>query len=359
MSRVIDFKTQELKEISFSSVLSHLGAEIEEKGRRVVTKCLWHDDRNPSLYINEDKHYCHCFVCGKSWSNIDYVMQYRGVGFREACEWMREEFRISGTLDLRNSGMRDLGNEGGRKTKTKKKCEEIQQDYWSCFNPEYVEQHVSMENCFSRCLLHYFSREVVEAVTHNYCLGCYHFRNEYVDYPDDVMFPSIDKDLVVHNIKLQHYETNPESEQFFHCNRKHILWMGKMLQDSGDFPADAKFDNSTLFGEHLIPLQPDKIVALVESPKNALIGACAMPDFVWVATGNKTNISRRNMEVLRERKVLVLPDVDAVDDWKRELGKMGAIGTFVFSSLTMKYEKESPGLISFRKVTPIVGRNSE
>jgi len=326
MNRTIDFKTQELKELSFSSVLSHLGAEIEEKGRRMVTKCLWHDDKKPSLYINEAQHYCHCFVCGKTWSNIDYVMQYRGVEFREACEWMRSSFNIEVETT-------ETKTKTKTKTKTRKKCEELQQDSWSCFNPEYVEQHVSMENSFSKCLLHYFSREVVEAVTHNYCLGCYHFRNKYVEYRDDVMFPSIDKDLVVHNIKLQHYETDPESEQFFHCNRKHILWMSKMLQDSGDFPADAKFDNSTLFGEHLIPLQPDKIVALVESPKNALIGACAMPEYLWVATGNKTNISRKNMEVLRERKVLVFPDVDAVDDWKRELGKMSSIATFTFSSL--------------------------
>jgi len=340
----IDYKTNELKELSFSSVLSRLGVSVEQKGRRLVTKCLWHDDSHPSLFINEEKHYCHCFVCGRSWSTIDYVMQYQGVGFKEACEWLAPSNSPKG------GGLGNERNVQKADKKRKKGCDEVLREFgisekvrfpevgevedeWAWFNPDYMMHFVSVENSLSKCLLQLFDRQTVEDVTHNYCLGCYHFRSQYVDYRDDVMFPTIDKDMVVRNIKLQHYETNPKSPRFMHCDRKHILWMGKLLQDQGEFPADAKFDNSHLFGEHLLGMLPDKIVALVESPKNAILGACAMPQYVWVATGNKTNISRQNMECLRDRKVIVFPDVDAMDFWKKALGGMASIANFTFSSL--------------------------
>lgn len=349
-----ELNTKELKELSFSSVLSHLGASWERKGNRLVTKCLWHEDKRPSLYLNEKGHYCHCFVCGRSWSTIDYVMQYRGEQFKDACEWMRREFNLNfnpnPNLNLNPNFLERKNVKTQKRKNVKKRTGDYLRDFairernttlrayqkddgWIAFNPEYVEEHVSMENCFSKCLLHYFDREVVEAVTRTYCLGCYHFKSDYLEYRDDVMFPSVDRDMVVHNIKLQHYDTDPTSPQFFHCNKKHILWLGKVLQDRGEMPNEAVFDNSPLFGEHLLGLLPEATVALVESPKNALIGACAFPQYLWIAAGNKNNLSRSNLEVLRERKVIVLPDCDAVEDWKDKLCGMSSIANFRFSSL--------------------------
>ena len=56
-------------------------------------------------------------------------------------------------------------------------------------------------------------------------------------------------------------------------------------------------------------------MALVESPKNALIGAAVQPKYVWVATGNKAMLKRSVMEVLRGRQVMVFPDRDAISGW--------------------------------------------
>ena len=42
------------------------------------------------------------------------------------------------------------------------------------------------------------------------------------------------------------------------------------------------------FGEHLLPLYPDRKVFVVESEKTAVIASHFMPDVLWVATGEKT-----------------------------------------------------------------------
>ena len=97
------------------------------------------------------------------------------------------------------------------------------------------------------------------------------------------------------------------------------------------FAEDVEFDNGVFFGEHLLPLYPDMPVVLVESPKNAVVGTCEMPRMVWIAAGNKANLTRERLQCLCNRRVIVIPDADAVEDWKRILSKMGDIAAFEFS----------------------------
>ena len=344
----VHYNTTELNAIPFSSVITRLGGTVERKGRTLVTKCPWHDDHHPSLVLYEDTNRCVCFACSerRSRSVIDYVMQVKGYSFREACEWLEPS-------------QSPPAPEGGvsRRTKRKKKqsikellkIDDINTQLrntnrmansplggWGAFNMEYVERYVSSENSFCKCLKHIFPKETVEMYTQLYMLGCYgKFGNA-----DDVMFPSIDGDLRVHNIKIQHYDCNPQSPQFFHCDKKHIYWLGDVLKKRGEFAKDVTFYNSTLFGEHLLKANPDMPVALVESPKNAVVGACEFPGLVWVAAGNKGNISRKSLSCLLNRDVLVLPDYDAIDEWKAKLEPLKDIAAFTFSPFVENELKE-------------------
>ena len=64
-----------------------------------------------------------------------------------------------------------------------------------------------------------------------------------------------------------------------------------------------------LFGQHLLPLYPDKTVFLVESEKSAVIASHYMPDVVWLAPGGKNiGLNVQTIEVLRGRDVVLLPD---------------------------------------------------
>lgn len=99
-----------------------------------------------------------------------------------------------------------------------------------------------------------------------------------------------------------------------------ITWIHSLLKQQGLIPADWELTQS-LFGEHLLTKYPDATVALVESEKTAIICAALMPRFIWVATGGKTQLGDK-LDVLRGRKVLAFPDIDAYDTWQEKLAAL-------------------------------------
>lgn len=75
-----------------------------------------------------------------------------------------------------------------------------------------------------------------------------------------------------------------------------------------------------LFGQHLLPLYPDRTVFLVESEKSAVIASHYMPDALWLATGGKNGcFNVQTVEALRGRDVILLPDLGATDAWREKL----------------------------------------
>ena len=75
-----------------------------------------------------------------------------------------------------------------------------------------------------------------------------------------------------------------------------------------------------LFGQHLLPLYPDKTVFLVESEKSAVIAAHYMPDVLWLATGGKNGcFNIQTIDSLRGRDVILMSDLGATDAWKDKM----------------------------------------
>ena len=72
-----------------------------------------------------------------------------------------------------------------------------------------------------------------------------------------------------------------------------------------------------LFGEHLLSASAnhDKVVAVVESEKTAVVCAIQYPDCVWLATGGKSQLAIDKMKVLAGRTVILFPDVDGYREW--------------------------------------------
>jgi len=62
-----------------------------------------------------------------------------------------------------------------------------------------------------------------------------------------------------------------------------------------------------LFGEHLLTRYLERIVALVEAEKTAVIGAGFIPENVWLATGGRSGVNDR-VDILKNRKILVFAD---------------------------------------------------
>lgn len=52
-------------------------------------KCLWHDDRRPSLHYYRKTNSVYCFACNKYGDAIDIAMAIMNIDFQEAITWLR------------------------------------------------------------------------------------------------------------------------------------------------------------------------------------------------------------------------------------------------------------------------------
>ena len=75
---------EKLKSGSISKVIEELGSKLKRVGREYVTQCVWHEDTNPSLTINDDKGFCFCHVCRGGGDVIAYTRKRRGLDFVDA-----------------------------------------------------------------------------------------------------------------------------------------------------------------------------------------------------------------------------------------------------------------------------------
>lgn len=75
-----------IKAAPLSVVIEATGAKLKRVGHEFLAQCLWHDDTNPSLTINDDKGFCYCHVCRGGGDAIDYLGQRLGLSWREAAE---------------------------------------------------------------------------------------------------------------------------------------------------------------------------------------------------------------------------------------------------------------------------------
>ena len=73
--------------------------------------------------------------------------------------------------------------------------------------------------------------------------------------------------------------------------------------------------------EHLLKRYPFRPVALVESEKTSVICSAFWPEYIWLATGGKSQLNDR-LQVLRGRKVVAFPDVDGYLEWKEKLSRV-------------------------------------
>ena len=88
-----------------------------------------------------------------------------------------------------------------------------------------------------------------------------------------------------------------------------------------------------LFGEHLLPQYPSKPVAIVESEKSALIATHFMPDFIWLATGGIHGcFKEESIKVLKNRSVMLCPDLGAFEAWKTKIPMLSNVCSKVIIS---------------------------
>ena len=168
----------------------------------------------------------------------------------------------------------------------------------------YVERSASYKSNFVRFLCEFMTEEQMKHIGDNYALGA--TKNK------EVIFWQIDTKGKVRTGKIMQY--NPETGKRIKHESGTIDWIHSKLKRSGALPEDFNLQQC-LFGEHLLKIYPDATVCIVESEKSALISAAVLTDCIWLATGGIGNLSVEKCSVLRDRTVILYPDLNAYDKW--------------------------------------------
>ncbi len=99
-----------------------------------------------------------------------------------------------------------------------------------------------------------------------------------------------------------------------------ITWIHSLMKRTGALKQDWEL-TQCLFGEHLLSQCPGRTVAIVESEKTAVICSALMPEYVWLATGGKSQLGDK-LNVLKQRTIVAFPDVDGYDLWKQKASEL-------------------------------------
>jgi hypothetical protein len=110
----------------------------------------------------------------------------------------------------------------------------------------------------------------------------------------------------------------------------HIAWVHKLLMrnaecqmrnDTGNKTSEIETPKSEFklrqcfFGEHLLKEDTKKMVGITESEKTAVMASIMMPDLIWLAAGSLHGLTEEKWQVLKDRTVLLFPDVGAYVYW--------------------------------------------
>ncbi|MBP1617558.1 MAG: hypothetical protein H6Q14_1385 [Bacteroidetes bacterium] len=168
----------------------------------------------------------------------------------------------------------------------------------------YVERSASYQSNFVRFLCEFMTTEQMTWIGEIYALGA--TKNK------EVIFWQIDITGKVRTGKIMQY--NPESGKRIKHESGAIDWVHNKLKQTKQLPEDFNLQQC-FFGEHLLKLYQTKTVAIVESEKSAVIACVFFPDLIWIAAGNINGLSIDKCKVLKGRKAILFPDLNAFDKW--------------------------------------------
>lgn len=159
-------------------------------------------------------------------------------------------------------------------------------------------------NYFVQFLLDLFPDDAteVEKAVKDYFVGT--FRHPRGDYTS---FPSIDRGRRVCRAKLIRFDraTGKRCKGDFDTSS-----LPAMLKLKEDFHYKQIF-----FGEHLLALDKQKPVAVVEAEKTAIIASICFPEFVWLGANSKAWLNAERLEQIGSRQIILYPDADGFDLW--------------------------------------------
>ena len=208
------------------------------------------------------------------------------------------------------------------------------------------ERRLSTASAFCRAVVAcgYMAEEQMRRAAQRYRLG--------MSRDGGVIFWQMDEHDVLRDGKIMYYRED--------CHRDHDrkpTWVSYLLKRNGQLPEDFKSEHC-LFGLHLCQTDitdptdintcsdkkyilmksersvqsvcQNKTICVVESEKTAIIMSEVKPEYIWLATGGKTELNVAKLRPLAGRKVILFPDTDETGETYREWYEVAEAATDVF-----------------------------
>lgn len=156
----------------------------------------------------------------------------------------------------------------------------------------------------------------------DYAIGEYYIG---VTKARDTIFFEVDKDHKVRTGKVMKYDRKTGHRIKDETVGGRITWVHTLMKRNGQLSEEWAVTQS-LFGEHLITRRPEAEIHIVESEKTAIICAAVMRQYIWIATGGKSYLDDRRLQVLKGRRIVLYPDVDAFAKWTDRAKELRAQG---------------------------------
>ena len=64
---------------------------LKKSGKNHIGLCPFHDDSNPSMHVNDERGFFHCFSCGAGGDIFGFLMSYSNIGFPEALKELAQK----------------------------------------------------------------------------------------------------------------------------------------------------------------------------------------------------------------------------------------------------------------------------
>lgn len=172
---------------------------------------------------------------------------------------------------------------------------------------EYAEHTLWSKRGYSTLisyLIKVLGEEQIKRAMNEYCIG--------TTKEQDIIYWQIDVEGRIRTGKVMKYDTNGHRVKDG-CG---VNWIHSLMKKHNMLPEDWEL-TQCLFGEHLLNIagNENKVVAIVESEKTALICSALFSQCIWLAVGGKSQLSIEKMKVLKGRTIIMYPDIDGYDTW--------------------------------------------
>lgn len=88
-------------------VLASEYTTIAKKGREYVGRCIFHNEKTPSMYLSRGKGLFFCHGCHAGGDTLAFVMKAMGLDFREAAEYLAERANLPMPQEERRAHTRE------------------------------------------------------------------------------------------------------------------------------------------------------------------------------------------------------------------------------------------------------------